>query len=127
MLALSLSVPDIHVVSLLPTLEGLIVPSKIYGILAAARPTLFLGSPEGAVARILEAKDAGITLDCRRCETFVPVILSLMGDPGRLATMGRNARQAFERKYSAKRTLDAWRNVLNQPRATGPDNRQGAR
>ena len=39
-LAHSLGVSDVHWVSLRPEVEGLIVPSKVYGILAAGRPIL---------------------------------------------------------------------------------------
>ncbi len=39
----SLAAADAHFVSLLPALEGLIVPSKLYGILAAGRPVVFIG------------------------------------------------------------------------------------
>jgi glycosyltransferase involved in cell wall biosynthesis len=40
-LGLSLTVGDVHLISLRQELEGLIVPSKFYGILAAGRPVLF--------------------------------------------------------------------------------------
>src|SRR5262249_53428131 len=40
LLKFSLSVPDVHWISLKPALEGLIVPSKFYGIAAAQRPTI---------------------------------------------------------------------------------------
>ena len=36
----SLSVPDVHWISLRPAMEGLIVPSKVYGIAAAGRPII---------------------------------------------------------------------------------------
>ena len=39
----TLAVADVHLVSLNPNLEGLIVPSKFYGIAAAGRPTIFIG------------------------------------------------------------------------------------
>ena len=45
----SLAAADVHFVSLLPALEGLIVPSKVYGILAAGRPAVFVGDPAGDV------------------------------------------------------------------------------
>ena len=45
----SLNVPDVHLISLLPAMESLIVPSKCYGILAAGRPVLFIGDPEGEI------------------------------------------------------------------------------
>ena len=47
-LAESLSAADVHIVSLRPELEGLIVPSKIYGI--AARP----GAPQSSSAPVTE-------------------------------------------------------------------------
>ena len=37
----TLGLADVHLVSLNPKLEGLIVPSKFYGIAAAGRPTIF--------------------------------------------------------------------------------------
>src|SRR5690606_3131947 len=40
MLSESLGVSDVHIVSLLPSLEHCIVPSKFYGVLAAGRPTI---------------------------------------------------------------------------------------
>ncbi|HEY0802058.1 MAG TPA: glycosyltransferase family 4 protein, partial [Steroidobacteraceae bacterium] len=52
-LADSLAASDVHWVSLLPELEGLIVPSKFYGILAAARPTVFIGDTDGELARAI--------------------------------------------------------------------------
>ena len=43
-LGLSLCVPDVHWISLLPQVEGLIVPSMIYGIAAAGRPVISPGA-----------------------------------------------------------------------------------
>jgi glycosyltransferase involved in cell wall biosynthesis len=108
----SLARADLHLVSLEPTCEGLMMPSKLYGIMAAGRPTLFLGSPEGAVARILRAHDAGIALDSTRPDAYLPTVRSLKEDPVRLAAMARNARLAFERHYSADRSLKAWKDIL---------------
>ena len=56
------SVPDVHLVSLYPGLEGLIVPSKIYGIMAADRPTIFVGDPEGEIATLLRRHDMGLVV-----------------------------------------------------------------
>ncbi len=54
-LAESLSVPDVHLVSLLPAVEGFVFPSKFYGILAAGRPVIFVGQRDGEIARLIEA------------------------------------------------------------------------
>ena len=58
-LAESLSAGDLHVVTMAPELEGLVVPSKAYGVLRAGRPILFAG-PEGSeVARMIGEDGTG--------------------------------------------------------------------
>ena len=58
----TLGVGDVHLVSLDPALEGLIVPSKFYGIAAAGRPTIFIGAEHGEIARLLEENGCGFTV-----------------------------------------------------------------
>lgn len=111
-LAESLSRSDAHLISLDPACEGLIMPSKLYGILAAGRPVLFLGRKDGAVARILEAADAGLTLDLERPASWRPAIAALIADRDRRVALQRNARAAYERDYTRARALAAWREVL---------------
>ena len=61
-LAESLSVADVHLVSLRPELEGLIVPSKFYGIAAAGRPTIFVGDKDGEIAQLIARHACGQTV-----------------------------------------------------------------
>ena len=49
-------------VSLNPKLEGLIVPSKFYGIAAAGRPTLFIGAADGEIAQLIDQTACGFTV-----------------------------------------------------------------
>ena len=49
-LAESLRASDVHLVTLLKRLEGLMVPSKFYAIVAAGRPVLFVGDQDGEIA-----------------------------------------------------------------------------
>jgi colanic acid biosynthesis glycosyl transferase WcaI len=58
----SLAAADVHLVSLPPALEGLMVPSKIYGIPAAGRPTTFIGATDGDLARIIRYHDCGLAV-----------------------------------------------------------------
>ena len=56
----SLSAGDIHLVTLRPEMEGLSVPSKVYGIMAVGRPVVFIG-PEGSeVAALVRQTDVRI-------------------------------------------------------------------
>ena len=62
----TLSAADIHLISLRPEMEGLIVPSKFYGIAAVARPAIFIGSSQGEIARLIEHAKCGFTVRTRQ-------------------------------------------------------------
>lgn len=47
LLSQSLSAANVHLASLRPEFEGLIVPSKFHGIAADGRPCLFIGDGSG--------------------------------------------------------------------------------
>ena len=110
-LALSLSVPDLHLVSLDPRCEGFIMPSKIYGILASGRPILFLGDPCCAQGREVEAQELGVCLDLLDPGSWRDAIGALMGELGQLCEMGRRARMLSE-SYAASHALARWEAVL---------------
>ena len=108
----SLSVGDIHLISLRPELEGLIVPSKFYGIAAAGRPTVFIGSPEGEIARILEENDCGVSVAPGDGEALAKQIAALAADAGGRRAMGQAARRLFHRRFDQPTALAEWRRVL---------------
>lgn len=58
----SLSIPDFHIVSLDPACDGLIFPSKVYGILAAQREVVALSSESGALAELVRKQACGFCL-----------------------------------------------------------------
>jgi glycosyltransferase involved in cell wall biosynthesis len=111
-LAESLSVPDIHLISLRPEFEGLVVPSKLYGILAAGRPALFIGDKDGEVARLLRQADCGITVHPSEGKALAKHIADLAMDPLRVAAMGQRARSAFEMHFDKAISLAEWMRCL---------------
>ena len=112
-LHLSLCVPDLHLISLQPSLEGLIVPSKFYGIAAAGRPTLYVGDTEGEVPRLLRESNCGFTVLLGQAETAANIIRSLASDMIRCAHYGQNARDLFDAQFDKTRAERAWRLILN--------------
>lgn len=112
-LHLSLGVPDVHLISLQPSLEGLIVPSKFYGIAAAGRPTLYVGDTEGEVPRLLRESNCGFTVPLGQAETAADIIRALASDTVRCAHYGKNARDLFDAQFDKTRAERAWRLVLN--------------
>ena len=58
----SLSAADAHLASMHEELCGLVVPSKVYGVLAAGRPCIFLGPPASEAARLILESGTGAAL-----------------------------------------------------------------
>lgn len=118
-LADSLGAADVHLISLEPKLEGLIVPSKLYGVLAAGRPCIFIGAPDGEVAEILRRHDCGITVDPEHPAALVDTIETLAGDATLRRRLGANARRAFDERFTLARALERWAAPLStQARST---------
>lgn len=111
-LALSLGVADVHLISLLPAMEGLIVPSKLYAILASGRPALHVGDPQGEVAGILAAARAGYALPAGNPAALAAKIVALAAAPALCAELGRNARAAFEAQFARQIALGHWKKLL---------------
>jgi glycosyltransferase involved in cell wall biosynthesis len=108
----TLAAADVHWLSLLPVLEGLIVPSKLYGILASGRPMLFIGDPDGEVARVIEAAGAGVGVAIGQAAELARHIADLKCDPRRRATLGENAVRLYQERYTGQRALDRWTQLL---------------
>jgi glycosyltransferase involved in cell wall biosynthesis len=111
-LAESLGAADVHIVSLLPELEYCIVPSKFYGILAAGRPTLFIGDDDGEVARVVSAHGCGERVAIGDTQKLVSAILAMRDDRVACLEMGRRARRLTMTVYARQAAIEAWQTHL---------------
>ena len=109
----SLSVPDIHWISLKPELEGLIVPSKFYGIAAAGRPVIAITAPDGEIARLVRRHQCGIVVEPGASRTLADTLRRLSADPGALAEMGRRARAMLETHFTRRQAFASWDRLID--------------
>ncbi|MBZ0087669.1 MAG: glycosyltransferase family 4 protein [Thermomonas sp.] len=115
-LAHSLALPDLHWLSLRPALEGCIFPSKWYGILAAGRPSLFIGDPEGEIARRLREAGCGFAVAPGRVDAAQGFIERLASDPGEAAAMGERARAHLANGLHRDSALNRWSSLVGDLR-----------
>lgn len=113
-LADTMAAADVHWVSLLPELEGLIVPSKMYGILAAGRPVIFIGDPDGEAARTICEGGCGLTVRPGEGEQLAAMLLRLKHDPEQVAALGQRARAIFEARFTLESAVNKWAQLLQQ-------------
>ena len=96
---------DAHVITIKRGLEGVVVPSKMYGILAAGRPIVALASQRTDAASLGARHGFGVAADPDNPAELVAIVRALLGDPQRLAEMGAAARTAASRYARANETL----------------------
>jgi glycosyltransferase involved in cell wall biosynthesis len=87
-----LAAPDAHVITVRRGLEGVVVPSKMYGILAAGKPIIAVAPEETDVASLGAKFGFGLSADPDDPDKAASAIRLLVMDTQRVQTMGRAAR-----------------------------------
>ena len=98
-LGASLAECHIGLVTQKPTTLGAIVPSKIYGLMAAGRPVLYIGPASATPAILIQKFDCGWQFDCGDEAGVAALLLRLIEDPEELHRKGQNGREAFIKNY----------------------------
>jgi colanic acid biosynthesis glycosyl transferase WcaI len=114
LLSYSLGSADIHWVSLDPRLEGLMVPSKFYGIAAAGKPIIVIGDPNGELARLVRLDDCGFAIAPGDSETLAATLQRLSETPQDVTNMGARARHMLDAHFTRRQGLARWRRLLDQ-------------
>lgn len=108
----SLSVADVHLISLKPELEGLIVPSKFYGILAVGRPIIFIGASNGELADIIKDHKCGYIVAQNDADNLASVIKQHT-EASTHANDDLRIRTLFDKHYSKQRAIKQFFEVFN--------------
>jgi len=109
-----LGVPDVHWLSLRTELDGLIVPSKFYGIAAAGRPIIAITANDGEIAQLVRQHDCGIVIEPGDADALDAAILQLSSDAESRAAMGKRARAMLEAHFTCRHGFERWHDVLGR-------------
>jgi colanic acid biosynthesis glycosyl transferase WcaI len=89
-----LAAADVHVITVKRGLEGVVSPSKMYGILAAGKPIVAVAPGETDVVSLGVQQGFAVAADADRPLEVVSAVRALASDPNKLKTMGEAARAA---------------------------------
>jgi len=125
----SLSSADVHVVGLARGLAGYVVPSRLYGILAAGRPVVVSADDESETARLVREIGCGVVIPPARPDLLARTIREAADGAFELEEMGRRGREyvveeadrivAMERYRALVRELLLTRQDAARPRPAG--------
>jgi colanic acid biosynthesis glycosyl transferase WcaI len=113
-LSRSLAEADVHLVTLQPQLEGLIVPSKFYGILAVGRPVIFVGARDGELPEIIREGRCGLVVEHGDSAGLVAAIEKLASNRLEAEAMGRRGRALYQSRFASHLAFEAWERILDE-------------
>jgi colanic acid biosynthesis glycosyl transferase WcaI len=112
-----LAAGDAHVVTVKRGLEGVVVPSKMYGILAAGKPIVAVAPIETDVVSLGMEHCFAVAADPDKPAELVNVVRGLMADVRKLRTMGQAARAAapaYDRVRELQKYLEIFDHIALQ-------------
>lgn len=116
----SLSAADVHLISLREGVEGIMVPSKLMGIMAAGRASIFVGHPGSEIARVLTESESGLVVREGDGAGLAAAIMRLKNDEALRRRMGENARRALDGHYDSATACRAWVEMLERLTGNAP-------
>lgn len=101
-----LSDADVGLVTLRDGCQGVVVPSKVYGLMACGRPIVFVGPADSTPARVIRRFDCGWQVECGDVRGLVDCLTRLASDPASVRDAGSRARAAFLEHYERDRAVE---------------------
>ena len=113
-LAESLSMADMSLIGIYPENEGVIMPSKLYGLLAVGKPIICVSDPKSEVVEILNHAKAGVHSSIDDPRELAQKIVSLLDDTQKAQEMGANGRRYFLEHFERKKITKQWKEMLKK-------------
>lgn len=111
-LPLSLASADLHVVGLAAGLAGFVVPSRLYGVLAAGKPVVAATEDESETAQIVQSVGCGVHVPSGRPELLASAIRAAAEGKHDLVAMGERGRRYVEANGTRERAVSQYRTLL---------------
>jgi glycosyltransferase involved in cell wall biosynthesis len=114
LLSQSLSSADVHFVGLGRGLSGYVVPSRLYGILAAGRPVLVGADEDSETAMLVRDVGCGLVVPPGRADLVADAIRSMMTGQHDLLEMGDRGRAWVEAHADRALAIERYRGVFSE-------------
>lgn len=108
----SLTACDLAFVSIAPGLEGVVAPSKLYGIMAAGRSIAAVCDPQSYLRKLITSAACGACFTHKDSQGLANFIRSLAVNPTLAATMGKAGRKYLEQHFTPEIITQQYKQVL---------------
>jgi len=111
-LSVSLTACDVTIISFVPGMAGVSVPSRMYNVMAAGKPIIAVADSVSELALIVKEENIGWVVPPGDIEKLRITILESKANPQLLVQMGQRARRATETKYSFQWVKKAYTEMI---------------
>jgi colanic acid biosynthesis glycosyl transferase WcaI len=108
----SLSAADVHWLSHKPEFEGLLFPSKFYGIAAVGRAIIAITSAQSELAKLVWQHECGLVIEQGDGKSLALELKSLRDAPEVCSAMGARARDMLSARFTRVQAINAWMQTL---------------
>lgn len=107
-----LAAGNVHLVTLKDELKGTCVPSKLYGIMAAGKPVIFIGPKDSQSANDVIESSGGFVVNTSDSSKLSLLIRELANDVNKCNQLGVNAYNSFISKHEYSVVCHQWLETL---------------
>jgi colanic acid biosynthesis glycosyl transferase WcaI len=107
-----LSSADLHILFQKTDVIDTVMPSKILGMMASAKPSIVTGNLKSEVAKVFEDSNGGFYFDGTSIEELIDQILLLKKSKQMRYELGQNAKAYVEEKYSKNKVLSHFEQAI---------------
>ena len=117
-LTYSLGLADVSLVSLEKGFEGMVVPSKIYGILASGRPMIAIVGGKSEITEVIRKGECGEIVKIGDSKALSDIIINYYHNLNKGYEEGINGRKYFEKNYDRRIAIKKYIKVIEDTLGT---------
>lgn len=103
---------DLHVLFQKQEVEDSVMPSKLLGMMASAKPSLILGNAKSEVKSVIDESKGGFYITNNNLNKCISIVEDLIDNPEKSKNIGLNARNYIISKFSKESVLSSFENKL---------------
>jgi colanic acid biosynthesis glycosyl transferase WcaI len=110
----TLAACDVSLISFMPGMAGVSVPSRMYNVMAAGRPIIAVTDEFSELAQVVREEEIGWVVSAGDSVGLAKAVLQARQNAAGLKAMGERASSAARRKYTREIALEGYREVFRE-------------
>jgi len=111
-LVYSLNTADLSLTTLNSGFGGLVVPSKVYGIMASGKPILFVSDNNNEISNLIDNHQIGYNIEIGNSDKLAAVIRKYKNNKELLEKHSQITRELFEEEFDKEISIKKYRDLL---------------